>query len=369
MQDYQVVIKPQSFFGSVPASDTLFGALMAGYKQLCGVDDLALTAWLQAWSRQPELLVSSAFPWLEHDGRALAFLPMPKLPPLARQDMGFLAAQWGQSRNKPERHACRDLTDKAKKLKKTRYVEASLFALIMSGALTARSILSDLLLPQPLLAVSDRLLLRQSDKIALFGNDNKGAGEWHEAESVQKNAIDRLSESTTPGGSTFYERRVSFDSRRSALWFLLKIADERVAMWQSVIRYLGEIGIGSNRSTGGGKFSLVSMRPFELPGAAQGRSFVSLSRFLPQAGEIATEQSFYAVSPVRSLVDRESLPQVQDVLKDKLLYIQEGGLMIPRRQNAVYGHSPCVKKLAGGIEVYQYGFAYPVWTDLQGGRA
>lgn len=103
--------------------------------------------------------------------------------------------------------------------------------------------------------------------------------------------IDRISNST----QIFYKTEVYF-SKNAGLFFLANVKDELINKFESVLRFIGDEGIGADRTIGKGLFEVEEIQEFSLESAALPDSYYSLSLYSPSEKEfnaILPKESFY----------------------------------------------------------------------------
>ena len=80
MKVFRVVLKPKSSLQKIPASDTLFGALCWGIKEIYGEDKLTYLINHFDKDKSGFFIISSVLPLLSDNKEEIPFYPMPYLP-------------------------------------------------------------------------------------------------------------------------------------------------------------------------------------------------------------------------------------------------------------------------------------------------
>ena len=106
--------------------------------------------------------------------------------------------------------------------------------------------------------------------------------------------LDRVTNQT----QIFYKREVYFN-KNAGLFFLAYIHDDLLAKFETVLRFLGDEGIGADRTIGEGLFEVEGIDNFSIAAAEKFDSFYALSLYSP------TEEEFYKIEPEKSFYDFE----------------------------------------------------------------
>jgi len=343
MKTYQIKLTPLSSFHNLPASDTLFSAICWGIKRIYGED--TLINMLKEFENNPRFVLSSSFPYIEHEGKGISFYPKLVTKGLPPSDIDEMA--------KHRKEKVKVITA-YKKFKKAEYISASLFERILKGArekdLFTEFYRGELKLEGGLLIEREYEHIFKS-KI-LFKSD-----------LVQKNAIDRVTMSTGEEGQTFYQEEY-FAGVGFNLHFLMKTTD--IDFFKSVFRYLEDKGIGGNRSTGKGRFKIKVIGEVSI-GKENYNRFVTFSRYIPDTSEINIHSDFmlYEIFPYRSKVDSEAEFKGEDIWKSRIIYVKEGSRFEANTKKEFYGKVPIVKEIGQNL-IYQNGLAFPVFGNFWG---
>jgi CRISPR-associated protein Csm4 len=102
---------------------------------------------------------------------------------------------------------------------------------------------------------------------------------------------DRISNST----QIFYKTEVFF-SKDGGLFFFARVSDELINKFETVLRFLGDEGIGADRSTGKGLFEIEEAENISLPETKESDLYYLLSLYSPTKVEFANilpRESYY----------------------------------------------------------------------------
>lgn len=103
--------------------------------------------------------------------------------------------------------------------------------------------------------------------------------------------MDRITNQT----QIFYKSEVYF-GKDAGLFFLAEIKEELQSKFETVLRFLGDEGIGADRTTGKGLFEVEIINDFPLPTINESNYYYLLSLYSPTKSEfenINPKQSFY----------------------------------------------------------------------------
>ena len=355
MKTYSVRLSSLSSFHSFPASDTLFGAVCWGIKRLYGEEKLI--AMLQEFSsNKPAFVLSSAFPLLQNEQDALvAFYPKPLNAGLSANDIKEIAKN---ARKKNIKQVMVEVITKYKGFKKAEYLSEKLFNDAVNG-IPERLLFEDYMSGK--IKSTGSMLMRDSEYTSVFANTDSKV---YKSSAVQKNSIDRLTMTTGEEGQTFYQQEI-YTSNIFNLHFFIMTDD--MLLLTTVLKYLEDKGIGGNRSTGKGRFKIVVMGEKTLPNISDSKTFVSLSRYIPQTNEIEWEsiRNFYEVFPCRSKVESDGEFKGEDVWKSRVMYLKEGSCLEAKDKKGFFGRTPVVKKIEEH-NIFQNGLALPVFGNFGG---
>ena len=106
--------------------------------------------------------------------------------------------------------------------------------------------------------------------------------------------VDRLTNST----QIFYKTEVFF-AKDAGLFFLANVREDLLQKFEAVLRFLGDEGIGADRTIGKGLFEIEEIKKFSLSTAEESNSFYSLSLYS------LTESEFNSILPNESFYELE----------------------------------------------------------------
>ena len=252
-------------------SDTLSAALVAIKAQLAGTIDAQ--AFLESFA------ISSAFPFVDKQ----LFFPKP---------MGRIVVQ-----------GC-DEEQIRKKLKKIKYIEQSQWDKMIRGK-------------------------------ALDINENQLSGEFllgkesdhHKPYAYQVNQ--RVAVSRDGGDATPFYFKWQYHSPDAGLFCLIDCSEDTFAEIKKLFELLGETGIGSSKSVGGGKFEIAADE-IELPEIQDADSTLLLSHYIPTKEELENidlEASQYEITLRSGYMAGSSVQAFQHLLKKSVYMIKTGSLI------------------------------------------
>ena len=252
-------------------SDTLSAALVAIKAQLAGTIDAQ--AFLESFA------ISSAFPFVDKQ----LFFPNP---------MGRIVVQ-----------GC-DEEQIRKKLKKIKYIEQSQWDKMIRGK-------------------------------ALDINENQLSGEFllgkdsdhQKPYAYQVNQ--RVAVSRDGGDATPFYFKWQYHSPDAGLFCLIDCSEDTFAEIKKLFELLGETGIGSSKSVGGGKFEIAADE-IELPEVQDADSTLLLSHYIPTKEELENidlEASQYEITLRSGYMAGSSVQAFQHLLKKSVYMIKTGSLI------------------------------------------
>ncbi len=308
MKLYRAVIRPVSSFSSALQSDTFFGAFCWSYRYCFGED--ALEALLEEMKQnKPEIIFSNAFP---HDT-----LPLP----LGIRDT---AVDYRAMEKKEER---RNAYQNRKKLKAARFVERKWFEKIIRGEFNGFT----------------------------AGLTDDGIRE----QTVIHNMVSRKAGTVTRtenSGNLYTEDEAFAEAGQTYDLYILSSLEFPVL--EEVLKIMCMLGIGKNKSTGKGAFTLVSLDEDELNTYGENaNAYLALSNFVP-AAEDPTE-GWYKTFVKYGKLDRE-YADTEIPFKKPVLFVQAGALFKGRDIRPYYGR--CVANISArdGVVTNGYTIAVPM---------
>lgn len=360
MKTYRVILEPRGIIHSLPTSDTIFGAICWGIRQLYGEGELKLL--LEKFSvDKRKFVVSSAFPVLITPKGNVYLYSKPILPDPKVEEMEKMAEDYegkiledfkGNSNIENRTQLSKKvLVGKYKKFKKVEYVSETLFKRLISGNSMAE------LFKQYLnnkIKVKDEMLLVTSDeyfKEKIFSSRVK-----------IRNKIDRLALSTALAGELYYEKEIYLNSTLAKLYFLIMTED--IDFFSPVFRWLSDTGIGGNRTVGKGHYDIKkSEGEISLLSIEDSNVFITLSRYLPEDGEINwEEENYYELLPYQSRFDTMFF-KGGEFLKKRIIYLKEGSVLSFREKKEYYGRFLEVAKFQDN-NIYQNGLSFPIFGKI-----
>lgn len=337
MKDYIVRLIPRSAFEPALHSDTIFGAICWGIRTLFGLERLRDTL---AGFRDggPPFLLSSAFPYREARGGVRYYMPKPALPPMPTARIREFAPDEKRQAYHSEKYSHVRAAQRYKEFKTIQWIEHDIFLRVLQNP-------------------------REETLFQAFLEGLCPSPHFQTVAVRQKNSIDRLAGSTSGAGNVFHANEARFRSGHG-LYFLLRFSDVNSGLVLPVLNYLQDSGLGADARTGKNSFDLEINEQSFFGSAGEGDVFFTLSRYIPQE-PIATKKSWYSVVPVRSTVESRLEFAGGDIWKRRVMYLAAGSYIAPETRKEHYGAIVPVKELAGQT-IYQYGYAFPVWTGHGG---
>jgi CRISPR-associated protein Csm4 len=354
MKIYRVVLTPTSSIDEIPASDRLFGAICWGIravyseKNLCEILD-------RFDGDDPAFVLSSSFPMLKNDGKAVHFYPMLCLPGPGLCGLKGIARECSES-GLAFKVALTRAVEHWERFSKARFVSHTVTErFLVDGNLEGA--FKDYHSGGAVKLVSQDLLMSQEDYALIFGDGRPPR--LQSTEITQRNRIDRLLNSTGGAGELYYTTdtrlRIGPEGPRLILHFLLKTSD--VDFLRPVFRWLADTGIGGNRTSGKNHFSLSEPEEANVPDAS-GNVFFTLSRCLPKSGE---EPLMYNLLPRRNRLESSHFrgPNI-NIWKRKVIYFREGSCFRYHDRKQYYGRVQEVIKV-DDRSIRQNGLAFPIF--------
>jgi len=341
-----VYLKPKSsFMGEQLHSDTLFGAICWGIRQIYGEDELVeMLSRFDLGSKDfdPPFLISSTFLYAESEKRKIHFLPKPKQKP-----------------NKKKINT-KEALDKLKTIKKVVYLQENLFNDWINGKLTDSELFDNVELGE------DKVTYKLGGEEYLQKKGiliEKGYAEITTKEvDIPRNVINRLSNTTAEGG-LFYTHE-TFIGKKSGFYFLIEIEDGSYEnMLNASIRFIEDRGIGGDVSVGKGQFDMEILTETGLIQEPRNSStFTSLSLYYPCEDEIQffkqhEEKTWYNLRGRKGKLE-SAFVSTKDTWKASIQMFEEGSTFPLIADKELYGKNPIVKEKPFLIQ--HYGFALPV---------
>jgi len=335
----RVCLKSRSSMNSeMVRSDTLFGAICWGYRNLFGEDEL-ITLLEKFDSGTPPFILSSCFPWLTDGEKRVYFFPKP----LAEDKFMDMT---------------RDEVAAYSKIKKLKYVPEEIFRLLIEGKI------GDIKAKRTKIKRGQKWVFDIHGGRYIIENDiaipegavnEKRIGRLHKVKEVPRNSINRLTMATD---DNLFFREEMFFNENAGFFFLIKGSNGELSKIKAAVRYVEDRGIGGEISVGKGHIEIIDFEDFE-GFKEEGSNFVTLSLYCPQKDELSDfngSNVWYEPVVRKGKIENAFVRGVKP-WKDKVLMFAEGSTF-PSTGRAYYGCCPIVKKTPHHVR--QYGYAFPV---------
>ncbi|MCL5022273.1 MAG: hypothetical protein M1497_02710 [Nitrospirae bacterium] len=245
-KDYTIEIGLKSTLATPLQSDTIFGHICWAIRYLPWGGD-KLTEFLSLYDKDegknPPLLVSNGFP--------KGYLPKPILPPVTQD---FLDSRFKINRI--------ESSFRIKTIKGLDIIPEETFRQLQQDVLTPACLFD---------AINERY-----EEIMSFRKMTT-------AEMIEHNSVNRLSNRVETGlysqEETFFDGDASTFNIYMRTWYFDKRDIERI------FDFIGRGGFGKDKSTGKGAFDITVKEKIELTEAANPNAFMTLSSFVPKAGD------------------------------------------------------------------------------------
>jgi CRISPR-associated protein Csm4 len=357
LKTYRIILKTKSSITSFPSSDTLFGAICWGIRIVYGEDgNFGLNKTIKSFiEERPLFVLSSSFPVFENENVRIFFYPKPIRKDLSSNEVEEIAKNYQEKCGNLKKSKVVIISE-LKKFKKVSYISEDIFKKIVDGEKEKNLFLEYL---DGKIKLVWKLLMTNEEYNKIFTDAERSKILTNVL--IQKNLLDRISFSTTPGGQIFYSNEY-FLAPNVNLYFLLKTDD--IDYLKPVFKYLEDSGIGRDRFTGKGNFKFSEPEEFVLP-TNEEKTFITLSRYIPKVEEIGVNKRkmYYEIISYYSKVDSIFEFKGEDVFKDKVIYIKEGSIFEAKEKKDFYGVTPTVKKL-NEKQILQYGLAFPIFGKV-----
>ncbi len=113
-----------------------------------------------------------------------------------------------------------------------------------------------------------------------------------EQKEVPHIVMDRITNQT----QIFYKTEIHFH-KNAGLFFIAEVKEDLINKFETVLRFLGDEGIGADRTTGKGLFEVEEVQNFTLPSESESDYFYSLSLYSP------LKEEFEKIEPKKSYYD------------------------------------------------------------------
>lgn len=312
-------------------SDTLFGAICWSWRLLFGEKDLIGLLSLFK-NDKPPFLISSTFPFIGD------IMTLPK--PL--QGLGRTGLEKNVRRAPLVTHSI------FQSLAEGKILQSRDYKIVIGGP---GNIIAA---PKEATTIKD---LVEKNKIGSGTGSATGAA-WTIGEAPRV-TLDR----DTRRSDIYYAGDVRF-MEGSGLYFLVDFRDKKYeSMLKGALRLLGDEGLGGERSSGRGLFSLDVIPEKEMMsiGSDDGDRAVLLSLYRPRKEDASTLQS-----SIYSLITRRGWTAGKSDLRKKSVRMLSEGSVIPTEQKRILG---CMENVSGegtrnGKQIISYGLAFQVPARL-----
>lgn len=269
----------------IPA-DTLFSAICQTWATFYGTESLT-TDFLNQYaveSRTLPFTLTSAFPYADN----VYFFPRP--------------LTLRESKDTPEKVK----TEARKKIKKLQFVSSNLFQHIISGYLPEFSEEKPITITingekvYPMNGEKVWVGADEKERLKALMDENKKVNVW-ETDTRPRVTIG----AQNAGSEIWHVETVQFNIN-CGLWFAAQFdADETKHKIETLLRVLGDTGIGGERNAGYGIFDFTEAT-LEIPEAEAGNQFVTLSPICPNSSEqlaqLLTGNIAYTLNPLTGWV-------------------------------------------------------------------
>lgn len=302
-----IYLFPKSPFPLTIPSNTLFGALCYGVRELYGEKDVNEIV----DKGKPPFLISSAFPFVEDEKKMEHFFPklITKPPKISTK-----------------------LFENAKKLKAVNFVHESIFSEWINGKTSELELIEKV---DDAYKVEKGLLIPKKLDLKF---------DMHIVDLTQ-NILNRL---TSQSEDFFYITKKIFSN--SGLFFLIKYHEEYEEKIISGLRFLEDRGIGGDISIGKGEFKF-SKKELKIEEPIDGKSFLTLSRYCPgnEINEFDKGKMWYELEKIQG--------RCRDGIIKKAMFIFKEGSTFPDLGKEFYGKIENVRKDPRMVE---FGYAFPI---------
>ena len=295
----------------IPA-DTLFSAICQTWATFYGTE--SLTDFLNGYTEDSTVLpftLTSAFPF----ARDLHLFPKPLI--------------W---------------SDRSKDSKRLQFVSPAIFQGIISGNPTA-FVKSDLI-------NGEKVWVTPTEREQLETSDENDPTIW------STNTRPRVTLGSQNSGSEIWHVETVQFNTNCGLWFAVEFgSDETQEKIETLLRVLGDTGIGGERNAGYGLFDFTETT-LELPGAEQRDQFVTLSPICPNSPEQLSQLRIgaiaYTLNSSKGWVGTTGTAS----LRKQISMFTEGSVLHTTDERA--GRLVDLRPDAWSHPVYRYGYAWQV---------
>jgi len=343
-------------------ADTLWSAFCLGLEEIAGPAELA--RFIAAYrSGEPPMLLSSAFPYAAARSSADEDDWQPPRTAQAADAVRFYPKPLADPAGLPDKPALR------KALKGASYVSAAVFADWIAGRPMGAHLESDGL---PITVESGQAWVSRAELKRLEGwiDDETEAIRLWVTGDVPRVTVDRVSSAS----QVFQAGRVTFQPG-GGLWLGIRWGSGWQPVGESVLRALGDSGLGGERSAGHGQFTLLLLGAETWADPAPGAPFINLAFYWPPDATAAQAtlgdpRARYTLEVRRGYMASHRVVQPEEggrvvgaaLRRRSVCMAGEGSLLIASGPGPFGGLANVTPKLfaqAGGHDVLRYGYAFP----------
>jgi CRISPR-associated protein Csm4 len=371
MDTYKVCLKPKGAITNYPPSDTLFGAIMWGIREVLG--DTKLNNYKERFlADKPPFILSSSFPMIKNETE-LSFLPKPIQAPLRAEEIEDIVRVKVKTYSK--RHLIGTI-ESYKRFRKAKFVSFGVADKLLNG-LSEFDLFSKHLTKNIILhSIGETETIDYGDEVKLFGGllllrdefdavSNKLDKKLTERGIIVRNTIDRFSGSTGEG-QLFYTEEIFVAKPQFLLYFLIRTEEKEIETILPALKYLEDTGIGRDRAVGRNQFEISEPTKVDLNLNAEGDRFVCLSRYIPKEDEVVLPpQTPFELISIHSKVESRREFKGKDIWKKHFFYFTEGSTLEAKERKEFYGLTPVAKKLKGQT-IIQNGLCLPIFGKIGG---
>ncbi|OMH40391.1 type III-A CRISPR-associated RAMP protein Csm4 [Desulfurobacterium indicum] len=290
METIKIVIKPLTPFYTPLQSDTLFGEFCWHYRFLYGKEKLENL--INNYDVEPFIVFSSGFP---EDYLPFPVIPFRNLPIVEKRDIETYKV--------------------LKKFKKQAFIEKKLLRELIESKV---EITAEVLFEN---------FLKESNK-------KETAPIYRKAKQMHV-TIDRRFGSHLEGH--LFDKEYLFFNKDSNIEIYCKFNPKRITSKEieQTFHFMGLNGLGGEKTTGKGKFEIISIKESDLPETTNPNSFISLSIGMAKEDEIEDYYArFFTKFPKHG---PEVCPEGINIFKNPVILTKEGSVFKYKAKKDIYG--------------------------------
>lgn len=303
MKFYEIIIKPESGFGTPLKGDTIFGHFCWQAAHKAEILNGGLDRWIKVYEKKPFIIFSSAVPKIGIDNKFYYALKRPDLP-----------LKWlFQSAVKDKKELLKTRKDNQKK-KWLRVSDNFQITFAEDSFLTDEELLN---LAFKELTAETKKMMRGKDKRKVLAPF-----------SQPHNTINRLTSTTGEGVFAPYTQAAGFyyPEVELAIFILIDESATDIERVQSAMELIGKTGYGKDASTGWGKFSLAESNEMEFPMNDNANACYALAPVIPEDNLF---KEFWFTPFTRFGRHGDCLAVSKNPFKNPVIMADEGGVFIP----------------------------------------